>query len=172
MPRTHGTEGWTQSCRPSVVLISLMWAISDPMLHFKRIAIFGHLLVRGTWGGCTGGAAQSLLHLNYSEFSKIKKKFSNILIYKVVRPLLLPSLASSDHLLPLEHNRGLASLCGSQLLFHLHRREQHRWGHTAWTWLWSNVIMSNLQDFSNVALVYEDDEVVEVQKVIVADISK
>ena len=31
--------------------------------------------------------------------------------------------------------------------------------------------MANLQDFSNVALVYEDGEVVEVHKVILVDIS-
>ena len=31
--------------------------------------------------------------------------------------------------------------------------------------------MSNLQDFNNLALAYEDGEVVEVQKVILADIS-
>ena len=49
---------------------------------------------------------ESLLNLNQSEFSKSEEKnLSNFITYKVVRSPLIPSLASSDHLLPLEHNR-------------------------------------------------------------------
>ena len=48
----------------------------------------------------------SLLNLNQSEFSKSEEKnLSNFITYKVVRSPLIPSLGSSDHLLPLEHNR-------------------------------------------------------------------
>ena len=48
----------------------------------------------------------SVLHLNQSEFSKSEEKnLSNFITYKVVRSPLIPFLASSDHLLPLEHDR-------------------------------------------------------------------